>query len=94
MFQESFKSSEVSYPVQLLVLHEIRKLQVENIPAIRKLGYDPHYIISGLPGHKSAPSEILIKNQTVSNDERPEDGTATNLKPELGKTLISLGLVC
>lgn len=96
-FQAKFKEKSVDIPEAMRICYEIRKLQLENIHLIRKLGYDPAYIISGMPTTRSraGSGDASVKTQPappVLTEDRPEDGTATRLKPELGKTLISLSM--
>lgn len=81
--------------------HEIHSLQLDNIPLILKLGYDPCYVINNIPpGHRHDVAHCYCPNEHASPDMYPlgmdfddkseTSGRAAKLKPELWKTLISL----
>lgn len=81
--------------------HAIHILQLDNIPLLIKLGYDPCNIISNMPqGYRHEMSHYYCQTEPPTSDVYPlgmdfdekseSSGRATRLEPELWKTLISL----
>lgn len=82
--------------------HEIHILQLDNIPLIAKLGYDPYCVINNIPnefrqeiGNYFCPAEHVtpdIYPLGMDIDDRTENlSRSKKLKPEVWKTVISLG---
>ncbi|KAK6641488.1 hypothetical protein RUM44_013200 [Polyplax serrata] len=81
--------------------HEIHILQLDNIPLIAKLGYDPYCVINNIPnefrreiGNYFCPAEHVtpdIYPLGMDIDDRTENlSRSKKLKPEVWKTVISL----